>query len=161
MGAGLNEYTKAGYTRASRSFTPTALDVNLDAKSILVTGANSGLGKICAIEFASRGAHVHLLCRDAVRGGEARDEIIAKSKNSKVELHVVDISSMEQIKKFSEAFEGKLDVLVNNAGVLMTERLVTSEGIESSFATNTLGTYFLTESLVQALERSEAPRVVR
>lgn len=78
----MREYTKAGYERASKEFNPKDLEVNLDNRAIMVTGANSGIGKSTALEVAKRGATVYMVCRSKERGEAAQKEIIETSKNN-------------------------------------------------------------------------------
>ncbi|KAJ3109930.1 Dehydrogenase/reductase SDR member 12 [Physocladia obscura] len=163
--SGVFEFTRQGFEKSSRLFTPGALDSAATAsKTILVTGANSGLGRAAAEMFAARGASVHLLCRDETRGVAARDEIAARTNNpEKIFLHLVDVSSVKSIKQFADnwAKTGKqIDVLVNNAGILPATRSETPEGLESTFATNSLGSYALTTLLLQFLKISADARVI-
>ncbi|KAJ3279351.1 Dehydrogenase/reductase SDR member 12, partial [Blyttiomyces sp. JEL0837] len=166
---GYKDFSKYGFIANSAKFTPGALDVDLKGRVAIVTGANNGLGKSVALELAKRGATVHMLCRDETRGKAARDEIINESKNENVILQIVDISRPSQLKSFVERFEassssttvkGPVNILVNNAGILPSERSETPDGIESTFATNTLGGFYLTELLVPMLEKSDDPRVI-
>lgn len=108
----------------------------------MVTGANSGLGLVCAREFARRGGTVHMLCRNQQRGEDARQQIIKETGNDKVELHVLDMGDVKAIRKFTDEYvkSGRsLDVLVNNAGCMIHERKLTPEGLEQNFAVNTFG----------------------
>ncbi|KAI9143841.1 hypothetical protein BKA69DRAFT_1059305 [Paraphysoderma sedebokerense] len=160
---GLTDFTQAGYLKHSKNFTPNALDVDLTGRVAIVTGANSGLGRITALNYAKRGGEVHLLCRNAQTGGEAKDQIIKETGNPNVHLHIVDISRPSEVKTFAQEFttnHRKLDVLVNNAGVLLNERKVTPDGFEATFATNTLGTYCLTSFLIPLLSKNEKSRVI-
>ncbi|KAJ3088764.1 hypothetical protein HK102_008011 [Quaeritorhiza haematococci] len=161
---GYLEYTKQGFQNAQKDFTPGALDVDLTGRVAMVTGANSGLGKVTALELAKRGATVHMVCRNEQAGKKALEEIVQSSKNQNVILQIADISRPKQIKELAEKIlndeKAKLHILINNAGALYNERKDTPEGIDASFATNTLGTYYLTTLLVPVLMRSESPRVV-
>ncbi len=78
---GLREYTKSGYEKAAREFNPKDLDVDLNNRSIMITGANSGIGKVTALETAKRGATVYMICRSKERGESAQKEIIDATKN--------------------------------------------------------------------------------
>lgn len=105
-----------------------------------------GLG--IAHDLARRGATVHIVCRNKERGEAVRKDIIDKSKNENVHLHICDTSSMADIKIFTENFvrtEKSLNVLINNAGCMINQREMTPEGLEKNFATNSLGTYYLTK----------------
>ncbi|KAJ3297091.1 Dehydrogenase/reductase SDR member 12 [Rhizoclosmatium sp. JEL0117] len=157
---GYFDFTRQGFEKAQKTFTVGALDVNLSGKTVLVTGANSGLGLAAATQFARRGANVHILCRNEARGKAARDSIAAETKSSAVFLEVVDVASVKDVKRFVSTWKKPVDVLVNNAGILPNERSETQEGLESTFATNTLGTYTLTTLLLPYLQKSSDPRVV-
>jgi dehydrogenase/reductase SDR family protein 12 len=122
-----------------------------------VTGANSGIGLETARAILQRGGTVHLVCRNAARGEEARGELVRETGNQHAQLHVVDMSSPAQVKAFARAFVRSglpLHCLVNNAGGMANERVLTRDGLELNFATNTLGTFVLTEELLPALQRA-------
>lgn len=159
---GLQEYTKSGYEAAAKHFAPTDLDVNLSGRSFVITGANSGIGKATAQEIANRGGTVHLVCRNKGRADAAKDEIVERSSNQNVHVHIVDMSSARQVWEFASNFmlNNTVHVLVNNAGCMVNQREVTEEGLEKNFATNTLGTYILTTALIPALKKAEDPRVI-
>ncbi|KAM6978251.1 dehydrogenase/reductase SDR family member 12 [Tautogolabrus adspersus] len=159
---GLQEYTKSGYEAAAKHFAPADLDVNLSGRSFMITGANSGIGKATAQEIANRGGTVHMVCRNKGRADAAKEEIVEKSKNQDVHVHVVDMSSARQVWTFALNFSesNTLHVLINNAGCMVNQRELTEEGLEKNFATNTLGTYILTTALIPALEKVEDARVV-
>jgi len=116
----------------------------------LVTGANSGIGKITARELARKGMHVLMVCRDARKGEAARQEIIAASGNSRVDLLRCDLSDQDSIVKLASAMRSQyqhLDVLVNNAGLIVEKRLTTPHGLEYTFALNHLAPYLLLDWL--------------
>lgn len=159
---GLQEYTKCGYEAAAKHFAPADLDVNLSGRSFVITGANSGIGKATAQEIANRGGTVHMVCRNKGRAEAAKDEIVERSKNENVHIHVVDMSSARQVWEFAQSFSqsNTVHVVINNAGCMVNQRELTEEGLEKNFATNTLGTYILTTALIPALKKAEDPRVV-
>ncbi|XP_070770542.1 dehydrogenase/reductase SDR family member 12 isoform X2 [Enoplosus armatus] len=159
---GLQEYTKSGYEAAAKHFAPADLDVNLNGRSFMITGANSGIGKATAQEIANRGGTVHMVCRNKGRAEAAKDEIVERSKNQNVHIHVVDMSSARQVWDFAQNFSqsNTVHVLINNAGCMVNQRELTEEGLEKNFATNTLGTYILTTALIPALKKVEDSRVV-
>ncbi|XP_047456651.1 dehydrogenase/reductase SDR family member 12 [Mugil cephalus] len=159
---GLQEYTKSGYEAAAKHFAPADLDVNLSGRSFMITGANSGIGKATAQEIANRGGTVHMVCRNKGRADAAKDEIMERSKNQDVHVHIVDMSSARQVWEFAQSFSqnNAVHVLINNAGCMVNQRELTEEGLEKNFATNTLGTYILTTALIPALNKAEDPRVV-
>lgn len=161
---GMSEYTKPGFQSAAKSFRENDLDVDLKDRSIMVTGANSGIGKVCALEVAKRGATLHMVCRSKERGEAARDEIIKASNNENVFLHILDIGQPKKVMQFSKDFiaSGKpLNILMNNAGCMINERtMVEDNTLEANFATNTLGTYILTKSLIPLIEQASKPRIL-
>ncbi|XP_041856957.1 dehydrogenase/reductase SDR family member 12 [Melanotaenia boesemani] len=159
---GLQEYTKSGYEAAAKHFSPADLDVNLNGRSFIVTGANSGIGKTTAQEIANRGGTVHMICRNKGRAEAAKKEIVEQSKNQNVHIHIVDMSSARQVWEFAQNFSqnNTVHVLINNAGCMVNQRELTEEGLEKNFATNTLGTYILTTALIPALKKVEDPRVI-
>jgi len=126
----------------------------------LVTGANSGIGFYAALEFARSGAHVLLGARDRGRGDAAVAGIRAQVPDAKVELALLDLASLEQVRAFAYAELARnegLDLLINNAGVMAPKtREVTADGFEMQFGVNVLGHFALTTWLMPALERAAA-----
>lgn len=159
---GLREYTRAGYESAAKSFNPKDLDVDMKNRAIMVTGSNSGIGKVTALEVAKRGATVYMVCRSKERGEAAQKEIIEQSKNDRVHLFIVDMAQPRQVYKFAKEFvdsQKPLNILVNNAGCMINQRELVEGTIEANFATNTLGTHILTKTLLPLIAKSEKPRV--
>jgi len=159
----LKEYTNSGFVAASKNFTESDLDVECNGRSYMITGSNSGIGKQTALEIVKRGGTVHMVCRNPNTGEEAKQEMIETSGNNNIHLHILDLSKPTDVLKFAEKFSeenSKLDVLVNNAGCMVNTRETNKEGLDMNFATNTLGTYLLTTSLLPLLEKSDQPRVV-
>lgn len=117
-----------------------------------MTGANAGLGYATASALASRKAEVHLLCRSKERGEEARQRIVAETGNAAVHAHVVDVSNPASVRSFASGWGSKkIDVLVNNAGVLPQRYEAGADGKESSMGTALGQTYLLTGLLLPAL----------
>ncbi len=132
-------------------------------KVCIVTGANSGIGKATALGLAGMGAAVVMLCRDRRRGEAARAEIKERSGSDAVDLMLADLSVQASIRDFAERFErayGRLHVLVNNAGVVASRRTVTADGLELTFAVNSLAPFLLTNLLLEALKAGAPARVV-
>lgn len=135
----------------------------MQGKIAIVTGSNTGIGKETARGIAQRGATVVLACRDVAKAGAARDDIARSTGRSDVEVEALDLGSVASIRAFAERFQAKharLDVLVNNAGVWTTARGTTSDGFESTFGVNHLGTFLLTQELLPLLKSSAPSRVV-
>ncbi|XP_056323945.1 dehydrogenase/reductase SDR family member 12 isoform X2 [Danio aesculapii] len=159
---GMREYTRSGFENASKSFAAKDLDVSMVGRSFMITGANSGIGKATAMAIAKKGGTVHIVCRNKERAEKAREEIISASGNTMVFVHVLDLSESRKVWEFAEAFKKEhtsLNVLINNAGCMVNQREINSDGLEKNFATNTLGVYILTKCLIPLLEKSRDPRV--
>ncbi|KAJ3007412.1 UNVERIFIED_CONTAM: Dehydrogenase/reductase SDR member 12 [Siphonaria sp. JEL0065] len=158
---GFFDFTKQGFERNQRQFK--AISGAFENVTVLISGANTGLGFAAAKQIAGFGAAVHLLCRNKERGEKALEELKQLGLTT-VHLHIVDVSSVSDVKRFVAEWaaraDSKIDVLVNNAGILPAKRTETPDGLESTFATNTLGTYSLTTLLIPYLEKSQDPRVI-
>ena len=135
----------------------------MHGKVCVVTGANSGIGRVTAIGLAKRGATVVLVCRNEERGGPVLEEIRRNGRGSAA-LLVADLASQRQVRAVAAAFLARfdrLDVLVNNAGVAgWGTRLVTEDGLERTFAVNHLAPFLLTALLLDRLKASAPARVV-
>jgi NAD(P)-dependent dehydrogenase (short-subunit alcohol dehydrogenase family) len=139
------------------------LSWDVDGKTILVTGATSGIGREAAVALARRGARVVIVGRDAARTEAARAEIVGRSGSQQVSQLTCDFSSQAAIRALAGAFRSRharLDVLVNNAGGVNKARRLTLDGIEMTFAVNHLGYFLLTNLLLELLVRSAPARVV-
>lgn len=137
--------------------------VDMKGKTCLVTGANSGIGKGTAQELAAMGATVVMLCRDAVKGEAALNEIITKTGNQNVSVMIADLASMESIREFAKNFlntHKRLDVLINNAAIVPTSRMETLDGFEIQFGVNHLAPFLLTNLLLDLLKASAPSRIV-
>lgn len=129
----------------------------MTGKTVLVTGANQGIGKETAKALAAMGAHVVLVCRNAEKGREATREI--SQAGGSAELLVADLATQAEVRRVAAEFRAKhatLDVLVNNAGVLVTERRITRDGIEETLAINHLASFLLTHELLEPLHAAAA-----
>ena len=143
----------------------TAAEISTQAgKTVLVTGANSGIGYQAAKELARRGAHVLLGVRDVAKGTAALERLQQEVPNASAEVAKLDMASLASIRAFAEQFLARgiaLDILINNAGVMaLPKRELTVDGFERQFGTNHLGHFALTGLLMPALLRAAAPRVV-
>jgi NAD(P)-dependent dehydrogenase (short-subunit alcohol dehydrogenase family) len=137
--------------------------MDYSGKTMMVTGANSGIGKVTALELAKTGARVVMICRDRERGNTAKNEIVSASGNKNVDLLIADLSSLAAIRNVVSEFLKKYDqlhVLVNNAGAIFSERKENEEGIEMTFAVNHLGYFRLTSLLLDTIKKSAPSRIV-
>jgi NAD(P)-dependent dehydrogenase (short-subunit alcohol dehydrogenase family) len=129
----------------------------------LVSGATSGLGLATAEGLANLGATVYMLARNEAKGKAVREGLIQRTGNQNIHLEIADLSSLMSIREFANRFQeraDRLDVLINNAGALLSERGSSVDGFELSFATNVLGPFLLTGLLVPLLKASAPSRIV-
>jgi NAD(P)-dependent dehydrogenase (short-subunit alcohol dehydrogenase family) len=133
-------------------------------KTVLITGANSGIGYQAALELARHGAHVLLGCRNEAKGRAALERLLREAPSASAEVVQLDMASLASIRAFAAAFIGQsiaLDLLINNAGVMaLPKRELTEDGFERQFGTNHLGHFALTGLLLPALLAAPASRVV-
>jgi NAD(P)-dependent dehydrogenase (short-subunit alcohol dehydrogenase family) len=135
----------------------------IENKRVVITGATSGIGREVAVRLASRGAHVVLACRDRPRGKQVAADINATPGSERAVVMTVDTSDQSSIRAFVSSYHdtyGSLDVLVNNAGVLLPTRQQSLDDIELTFATNVLGYHLVTAGLLDALKAATPSRVV-
>jgi NAD(P)-dependent dehydrogenase (short-subunit alcohol dehydrogenase family) len=127
----------------------------------VVTGANSGIGLIAARELARAGAAVTVACRNTGKGEAAAGEIREREPGATVEVRALDLSDLSAVREFASGFRvERLDLLVNNAGVMATPRRETADGFELQLGTNHLGHFALTGLLLAKLKASPEARVV-
>lgn len=132
-------------------------------KIVIVTGANSGLGLDTTAALAQKGAHVIMACRDTTRGQSALDSIRADVPHARLELMTLDLASLASIAAFVESFTRhytRLDLLINNAGVMGLPRSTTVDGFETQLGINHLGHFALTARLISLLVKTPASRIV-
>lgn len=138
-------------------------NTRIDGKIVIITGANSGIGKETAIDLARRGGKVYIACRDTKRGEDALKEIKERSESSDIHLLQLDLASMESIRQFSLKFhelESHLHILINNAGIMACPKALTKDGFEMQIGTNHMGHFLLTNLLLDLLKQSAPSRVV-
>jgi NAD(P)-dependent dehydrogenase (short-subunit alcohol dehydrogenase family) len=135
----------------------------MGGKTVLITGGTSGIGKAAAVAMAAIGANVVVVGRNQERGGAAVEEIKAQSHNESVELMLADLSVQAEVRRLAEEFlerYDRLDVLINNAGLVQSRRTETPEGIETTLTINHLAPFLLTNLLLERLEQSAPSRVI-
>ncbi|MDT5339647.1 MAG: hypothetical protein QOD90_5152 [Mycobacterium sp.] len=142
----------------------TATDIpDQSGRTAVVTGANTGLGYETAAALAARGANVVLAVRDLEKGKAAADLIVRRYPGSEVSLQELDLTSLESVRHAADALRAgydRIDLLINNAGVMMTPKSTTKDGFELQFGTNHLGHFALTGRLLDRLLAAPGSRVV-
>ncbi|XP_058833913.1 retinol dehydrogenase 12-like [Topomyia yanbarensis] len=134
-----------------------------DGKVIVITGANTGIGKETAKELLKRGAKVYIACRSLDKANQARTELIQQTGQSNIHVRELDLSSLESVRNFSKKFlaeEPRLDILINNAGVMACPKALTKDGFEMQLGVNHLGHFLLTNLLLDRLKASAPSRIV-
>jgi NAD(P)-dependent dehydrogenase (short-subunit alcohol dehydrogenase family) len=141
----------------------TTLTTDLSEQTIIVTGANSGIGREIAKNLAGMGAEVVLACRSLKRGEQAMQEMQTENADAKYVLMELDQSSQDSVKTFAADFSdrfSRLDVLVNNAGIYPPKRELSVDGIENTWATNVMGYFQLSLALQDKLIASRPARLL-
>jgi NAD(P)-dependent dehydrogenase (short-subunit alcohol dehydrogenase family) len=136
---------------------------DLKGKTIIVTGGNSGLGYESVKAFAAKGAEVIMASRSTEKGEDARIEILKEYPRGKIKVMQLDLGDLASVKSFASEFKlsyQKLDVLLNNAGIMMTPYFTTKDGFEGQFGTNHLGHFALTGLLMDLVLKTPGARVV-
>jgi NAD(P)-dependent dehydrogenase (short-subunit alcohol dehydrogenase family) len=130
----------------------------LSGRVVIITGSNSGIGFATAADFAKRNAKVILACRDKVKGQKAAIRIQKISKNTNVVFKQLDLASLASVRQFCRAIltsESRLDVLINNAGLMACPPERTEDGFEMQFGVNYLGHFLLSHLLVNLVKKSQ------
>ncbi|WP_179466338.1 SDR family NAD(P)-dependent oxidoreductase [Mycolicibacterium vinylchloridicum] len=134
-----------------------------DGRVAVITGANSGIGYEAAAVLAARGASVVMAVRNLEKGGAARDKILAASPGSDVSVKQLDLTSLDSVRAAADslrALHPRIDLLINNAGVMWTPKETTKDGFELQFGTNHLGHFAFTGLLLDSLLPVPNSRVV-
>ncbi|KAG6443041.1 hypothetical protein O3G_MSEX002652 [Manduca sexta] len=138
-------------------------DAVLTGKVVIVTGGSNGLGFETALDLARRGATTILGCRDEIRGQKAVRRIIKRTNNPRVSFIRLDLSSLASVREFVKEFKSlgiKLDILINNAGVIGPSMEITEDGIVKDLQINHFGPFLLTVLLVPLLKKSAPSRII-
>jgi NAD(P)-dependent dehydrogenase (short-subunit alcohol dehydrogenase family) len=136
---------------------------NLQGKTILITGATNGIGKVAALELAKMGAQVVIVGRSTSKTQTVLNEIKAANPSASVEMLIADLSVISEVQRLADAFKEKysrLDVLINNAGAAFSERHESADGLEMTFALNHMSYFLLTNLLLDTLKVSAPARIV-
>ena len=136
----------------------------LDGKTVIITGANSGIGLETAVDMAKRNARVILACRSVERGEAAVADVRKRSGNNNVVFVQLDLGSLDSVRAFAAKMledEPHIDILINNAGVMtIPKRTLTSDGFEMQFGVNHLGHFLLTNLLLDRIKNTPSARIV-
>jgi len=156
-------YSRIGFS--ARGLDRKPIGGSLRGRTALVTGGSSGIGEAACEGLAAAGARVYMLVRDEARGESAVSRIESRlpGASGTIELEICDLSDLSSIRRFAEGFQARcdrLDLLVNNAGILPEERTHTADGVELTFATNVLGPFLLTSLLLPTLLAAAPARVI-
>jgi retinol dehydrogenase 12 len=136
---------------------------DMTGKTVVITGGNSGIGWETARALAEAGATVVITARDKARGEAAVSELRATGQGGQIELIVFDLGDISSVRSGAEQLStmcDQINVLVNNAGVVLSDRRESADGYEATFAINHLGPFFLTKLLLDRLKQSAPARIV-
>ena len=136
---------------------------DMTGKTVVITGGNSGIGLETAVALARAGARTVITARDRARGEAAVADIGARSGRGAVELAVFDLGSLASVRQGAQDLLERcerIDVLVNNAGLVLSDRRLSADGLEATFAINHLGPFLLTELLLDRIRSSAPARIV-
>lgn len=134
-----------------------------EGRVVVITGANSGIGYESALALARKGALVVMACRSLDKAARAREDLLARVPDASLDLLELDLGSLQSVRDFAAAFQAKydrLDILMNNAGIMATPYGTTTDGFELQLGTNHLGHFALTGQLLSKLEQTPKSRIV-
>jgi NAD(P)-dependent dehydrogenase (short-subunit alcohol dehydrogenase family) len=135
---------------------------SMEGRTVVITGANSGIGLETAAALAGAGARIVMGCRNATTAAAAVDEVQRRSGNEAVETRSLDLADLDHVRRFASSLSDldRIDVLINNAGLMLDRRQETPQGHEATFAINHLGPFLLTELLTEQLAATPDARIV-
>jgi len=135
----------------------------MNNKTAIITGITSGIGTEIAIDLAKKGFVINLVARSHESGNKIKDKIITITNNDKINVYKCDLSLQSDIREFVNEFKqnnNKLDILINNAGIITKDLILTKEGIETQFAVNYIAPFLLSRLLLDLLKTSAPSRIV-
>jgi NAD(P)-dependent dehydrogenase (short-subunit alcohol dehydrogenase family) len=130
---------------------------------VVITGATSGIGEIAADRLAQKGARIVFVARDRARGEQTRRHLQAVAAHTDHTVHYADLSGLSEMKRVAKEIadtEPHIDVLINNAGAMFTQRQVTEDGLERTFALNHMSYFVMTNLLLERLKATEGARII-
>jgi retinol dehydrogenase-12 len=137
--------------------------MSVAGKNVMITGPTEGIGRATAFALAERGARLHLLCRNPSKAAALREALLTEHRGLEIELYFADLGNFDEVRRAGKAFIDRgepLDVLINNAGLINTRRVLLDNGQEQMFAVNHLGHFLLTTLLLDRLKQAHCGRVV-
>ncbi|KAL7630052.1 UNVERIFIED_CONTAM: hypothetical protein RMT77_019821 [Armadillidium vulgare] len=135
----------------------------LNGKTVIITGASAGIGKEAAFNLANRGAQVILACRNLEKAEKVKEWIVSSTGNKNVICRHLELSDLDSVRKFAEETlerEKRLDVLVNNAGILHSRKILSKQNFELTLAVNHYGHFLLTNLLLDLIIKSKPSRII-
>ncbi len=135
----------------------------MDNPICLITGANAGIGRVTALELAKKGMYLLLVCRNRRKGEAVQQEIQRLSPTCKTDLYICDLADLDAVASLVATVKQqhpRLDILINNAGVIVESFQISAQGFESTFAVNHLAPFLLTNLLLDLLKKSSAARII-
>jgi len=135
----------------------------MDPKTVVITGATSGIGEVAASALAQQGARIVFIARDRGRGEQMLQRLQALAPGANHVAHYANLSRLTEMKRVAEliaAHEPRIDLLINNAGAVFTDRQVTGEALEMTFATNHISYFVVTNLLLPRLKATHGARIV-
>ncbi|XP_005097012.1 retinol dehydrogenase 14 [Aplysia californica] len=163
IGAFVGFVTAAVLRRLLRNSRLCPSKTQMNGKTVIITGANCGIGKATALELARRNARIILACRNLASAAETAKQICRSTGNTEIIPRALDLSSIKSIREFSQEIlseEHRIDVLVNNAGVFQCPYSKTEDGFEMQMGVNHFGHFLLTSLLTERLKQSAPSRIV-
>lgn len=155
-------FARPGYEARLKTWDDPAIDIDLSAQCIAVTGANSGIGFATTQGLIARGAHVIMICRDASRAERAKQALLKDAPDAQISIELADLGDLEQVSQLAMRLQsyGPLDALVHNAGMLLGQPAISPQGHELTFSVHVLGPYLLTQRLHDLMVIVPGTRVV-
>ncbi|XP_063063035.1 retinol dehydrogenase 12, like isoform X2 [Engraulis encrasicolus] len=138
-------------------------DAKLDGKTVIITGSNTGIGKEAAIDLAKRGARIIMACRDMEKANAALKDVTEASGSQNIVVKKLDLSDTKSIREFAELInkeESQLNILINNAGVMVCPYGKTADGFETQIGVNHIGPFLLTYLLLDLIKKSAPARII-